>query len=276
MKKNIAFICFLSVIILAACNIGETADNNEIPTGDNYISSENPPVDEDTEILTLQERLFVGEWTPVTLNGESMGGPMFDWYNLPFNVGYMGISSLYINYIGGQDAFNVWINQFVFLGGERDAHEAHIRSFADDFGLTVDDFIRLHEQQNGMSIEESDALILWAREIFEIDSFAVDENGNRADSWDFRLTSAEIRAKFSDCVYEIWEHFPGYGVVQNGNVYSPEWIIQNVEYAMLEEDIPIEEVERILDIASYFLELEMEVELALEELEIAQDILESR
>ena len=266
MKKNLViFICFLMCVVLSACDVSDTV----------YVNGETPTP---TENLTLQERFFVGEWTPVTLSGDSMGGPMFDWYNLPFSVGYMGISILYINYIGGQEVFNEWINQFVFLGGERPAHEAHIRSFADDFGLTIDDFIRLHEQENSMSISESDELILWARDIFDrMDwDYMEDEYGNNARSWHFRTTSDEIRAKFSDCVYEIWEHFPGYGVVQNGNVYSPEWIIQNVEYAILEEGIPIEEIERILEMASDFPELQIEVELAQAEIEIAQNVLDSR
>jgi len=261
---------------------GENYVNNDIQTEDSSVNNESlgdlqfelpPPVRS-----PLQDRIFVSDWSRYSLNGEALGGTMhLDWYRWVFNIGYMMIDGIYIDYIGS-GSFRVWIDSFEFHGGTRPSIEANIRSFADDFGLTVDDFIRLHEQRNGMPIYESDEIILWAREIVDIPFVEnyINENGKNAFEWSHRVTSAEIRAKLSDNVYEIWEQFPGYGVVQNGNVYSPEWIIQNIEQAVLYEDIPIEEVDRILMMAMEFSELVIEVELAVGGLISAMAVLESR
>jgi len=51
-----------------------------------------------------------------------------------------------------------------------------------------------------------------------------------------------IEALFSNDVYKLWAAFPGYGVIQNGRAYSPEWIMNNIEQAMIEEEIPLDYV----------------------------------
>ena len=271
MKKNIVvFICLLMCTVLSACDISVTASiNGETPT---ITEADESPL---TENLTLQDRMFFGERNPVSLGGYNIDGTNFMWYYYTFGIPFHGLSSTFENIVG-TEAVDAWMNTLrdengtVWWGG--------MRNFIDYFGLTVEDFIAAEESVNGIPMEEADPIIIWARDIFERQDWdnSIDEDGNAARDWDFRLTTAEIKAFFSDCVYEIWEHFPGYGVVHNGNVYSPEWIIQNIGYAILEENIPVEEVERILERASNFPDLEMKVELAFEELGAALGVLDSR
>jgi len=287
MKKILLLTSSVLMLFLVACTSAYVVEpNGNQPETESEIVNDATDVDDDLDEPSIDEHpftpqpfalgdvIFFGDGRSYSLDGYWLGD-VWD-YDLAFALSFSGVCGSYMDYIGGQDIFREWTDQFVFHGGERDSNEANFRTFADDFGLTVDDFIWIHEQANGMSIAESDELILWAREIFEIDSFAVDENGNRADSWDHRMTSAEIRARLSDCIYEVWEHFPGHGVIQNGHIYTPAWIIQNIDLAILEKGIPIEEITRILEWLSDFPQMTMEVELALEELETAQDVLESR
>ena len=199
------------MVSLAAC--GETQSVNE-------------PSLVRAEGSSLRDNVFIGEGRMVSFSGEHMGGQDFQWYFHPFvGLEYLNIFALYIDIVG-QDEFEAWTRQFpsgTNPDGQRSRGEANVRTFIDDFELTLEDLIGAWEALLGKSMEEAESIILWAREAFEHgDFYAIDESGNKAMDWDFMPTISEIALLFSDDVYELWEAFPGFGVIQDGRVYSPE------------------------------------------------------
>jgi hypothetical protein len=277
MKRKI-FIFTLSLIMimgLVAC-IGTQNLSESTLSDSNYISMpENPaPLESDTtdfisvetEEISLRDNVFIGEGRMLSLSGESIGGNEFLWLFTPFGEELVGISVIYIDLVCS-DEFEMWRMQFPSaqnLNAPRRRGEANIRTFIDDFGLTFEDFVGAWEEHFGKSMEEMESIILWAREVIERggDLYEEDENCNMVGTWDLIPTANEIAVLFSDDVYEIWEAFPGQGIIYNGRVYSPAWIFENLEQALIMEALPLEDIIRVIDKASEFSELAEEVRIA--------------
>lgn len=296
MKESFKFILAVMTLLLIACTaqnelvqdeylssykpdeiiVDDTTTTNDEDVNNNYLLSEN----KQTESSLLQERIFVGQRRLNANSNLDFGGDGEVWYTRALGWKFYSLTDRHVE-LAGTDLENSWELVNMWIDTLRDANGipwGTIRDFIDYFDLVVDDFIAVEEAVHGMPMSEADKIILWAREIAAIPFVEnyIDEDGNNAFDWRFWPTSAEIRALFSDNVYEIWESHPGYGVVRNGNIYSPEWIVQNLEQAILEEGIPIDDIERILTRAIEHPALQMEVELAMVELISVMSILENR
>ena len=90
---------------------------------------------------------------------------------------------------------------------------------------------------------------IWGR--YGTPSRVTDEEMGEA-FWSWQYSFSDVEALLSHDVSLLWQAFPGYGVYHNGRVYSPEWIMQNIEQAVTVERIPLAEVERIVEMASDF------------------------
>jgi len=195
----------------------------------------------------LSERIFVGEGEVINTGGDEM-----EWFYHPFSGIF--INSICCHYMRavGEDVFVEWTHQFEGHSnhGWRNRREANFRTFVYDFGITKEEIIRVEEEMRGLPMEEIDALGTWARGL-DIASIECDDEAWDVAIWAGMRSLREIEAIFTDDINFLWETFPGFGVLQNGNVYSPEWILSNIDRAITEEQIPIHEIERILESASY-------------------------
>jgi len=202
--------------------------------------------------VTLLGDIFVGEGETIATGGDSL-----EWYHHPF--GGVLINSICCHYVAfvGDDAFIEWVHQFESHGeyGWRNRREANFRTFLADFGISIETIIQIEEEMSGLPIGEIDALVTWARGL-DIPSIECDDEAWEVVLWTTRRSLREIEALFSDDIYFVWTTFPGSGVFHNGNVYSPEWILNNMDRAISEEQIPLHEIDRILGHAVYHSELD--------------------
>lgn len=252
-KKNAISMMLTSVLLLlslSACTSYNEVRNLDIyDNTDLYLSALTPGLTSSTDNscpqvdalivaisdekrTSLRENLFMGEGEGIHGSGDELR-----WYRQIFGLGFSGISSGFVDIVG-DDAFNEWTRQFTGHSpyGWRDSREANFRTFIEDFDITKRDLIISMESSFGMPMYELDALINWARY----------DNCPDSDHWAMRHSLSDIEALFSDCVYQLWEAFPGSGIVHNGRAYSPEWILNNVESAINEENIPLEDIERLI------------------------------
>ena len=186
----------------------------------------------------LREVMFVGVG-----EGEVIptGGMEFEWYHAIFDTQLNGICGRYINYVGIV-TFRQWRDL------PRDGRLPFLLEVIEYFNLSMEDMIRVQRNPFG-SQDELDEQIYWARSDEGIGDL------NRP-IWINLFTSSDFEALFSGDVYRLWEAFPGFGVVQNGRAYSPEWILNNIKRAVHEEQIPLGEIWRILNMAEDFPQLD--------------------
>jgi len=232
---------------LSDCESGTNNYDNET------LSSEIPQSDEiaDAAISTddcilLSDNVFVG-----TSEGmDDGGGDELAWYFNIWGFGASGISIHYINIVG-IDIFNDWTRQFVGHGnhGWRNRREANFITFINDFGITKQDLIDAQEATFDMSMNEIEALIYWGRYGEHTDAHERAE----ASFWASLVHSlSDFEALVSNNVSAIWAAFPGYGIYQNGRAYSPEWVLTNMWAAVLQEQLPEDEIMRIFELASHY------------------------
>jgi len=255
MKKSAYITSIASLIILlalSACSSSEiayTQGNNA-----SLLSTSVPPYrSDDAAAITerrnsLKERLFVGEGSPAN----EIGGDGMAWYYQVFGGHGFNTIPVHLIELVGNDRFVEWTEQFISHGpnGWRDWREANLRTFIDDFNITMEEIISAEESLTGILIEQIDELVMSARAVDM--RTATNEEAFEAANWIHQRSLRDIEALFSDDVYEIWAAFPGYGVLHNGRVYSPEWLMQNMSRAINEEQIPLEEIERVFETAYEF------------------------
>ena len=232
----------------------EPNDEPEPVLDDEFKNDE--PIEKDTPLPEppktfeqLHENLFygVGEWV-------SYGGDEWVSWSAIFGGEINSFPSHLITW-GSQrhtgiitsGEFNEWIRQFTSgsLDGWRDHRDSNLLTFINDFNISQEDYIRTLEAESGRSMAEIDAVIAWAR-AEDTHPLAKNDDGLYADVWRHRMSSSDIAALFSNDVNRLWERFPGSGAMQNGKAYSPEWIMQNVEKAIVEEEIPLEDILRLM------------------------------
>ena len=208
-------------------------------------------VDEET---SLRERLFMGEGVRVSRNYQDrLSVDALDWYSQVFGgIGFNSIPGHIIDMVGS-DIFHEWTQQFQSHNrpyGWRNRREANLRTFIEDFNISKEEIIRAEELLTGIPIDEIEELVTWAR---SVDMFALPfEERLKAANWLNQRSLSDINALFSNDVYEIWAAFPGAGVIQNGKVYSPEWILNNMYVAIHVEEIPLYEIVRVINASMEF------------------------
>ena len=193
-----------------------------------------------------RESLFLGEGA-----GPAVGGDELVWY---FSVFDMRADSIhdYIMDIAGREAWDRWRAQFAGRGGTRNRRELTLISFIEDHNITKEDIISAQELTFNRPREEIEELSSWAR--YGIPPTITEPCSGGI--WRVVYSLSEIEALFSGNVHQLMEAFPGHGVVQNNRGYSPEWILNNIERAVLEEQIPMEDIWRIINRAEPFEQLD--------------------
>ena len=203
----------------------------------------------DENRINFQESVFAGGG-PIVVTG----GMDLIWYFHVFGEGVVNIQCYVIDMVGS-DKFRAWTQQFEMPGSAGNGGTrriADLRALIEDFDLSAGDIIRAQELALGKSMAEIDELVNWGR--YGVHSTAY-EVAN-AMFWNLRHSISDIEALFSGDVYQMWAAHPGYGVAQNGRAYSPQWILNNIERAVLEELIPLGEIWRIINMAEDHPQLE--------------------
>jgi len=196
----------------------------------------------DDKHSALISNIFIG--CGETLSG---GGDGFDWFHGVFGHDFNFISGHYIAIVGSKE-FAEWTRQFEGHGQDawRNPREATLRSFIEDFGISIEQIIEAEEELRGMSMQEINELVEWSRTI-EIRPFERNDETRKAMQWSTHvLTLSDIQSLFSNDVNEIWAAFPGYGTLHNNRAYSPEWLFHNIERATYGELIPLSELEGVI------------------------------
>ena len=282
MKKfifNIGVLCFIILFVLSACRsdiiyddcIDDYIASSETPlpesslpvcesgiiideNDDDYNISLEFALEEIADVIALidtctllSDYIFIGSGAWV---GDG-GGDELAWYFDMWGFGASGIST-HIMDIVGMDAFYDWKHQFARPGntGWRNRREANLVSFINDLGITVQDLIRAQESLYGKPMHEIEALINWAR--YGDHSNADAHERSVASFWAWSYSLSDMEALVSNNVTAIWAAFPGAGIYNNGRAYSPEWVLNNMEAAVLQEQLPPAEIVRILELASHY------------------------
>ena len=252
------------VFVLAACaqsepiatpDMSDGCDTYAIPSiydsNDAYLEAETDTSDNVFAItiseenqIALRESLFIGEGDTPPASGDAL-----HWYLFAFSWDINGIPTHFMDIIGHQ-AWEGWRNQFTGRGahGQRNIREANLITFIEDNNISKEDIIRAQELVYSRPRYEIEALINWGR---YGTSSPVTDPGNEA-FWAMQFSLSDLDILFSGDVSRIWERYPGHGVLHNGRVYTPEWILNNMEMAIGVEQIPLGEIERVLDQASDF------------------------
>ena len=192
------------------------------------------------------------------------------WYDNAFGERFHGIPTYFLDIVEDYDAVRTWLRERSWdrtdaQGGKR----IFLLAFIEDFNITAGEIIRAHEEAFDRPMVQIDTLVNWVR--YSIDTGVIAPGDNWLVERHFYSLS-DIEAFFSGDIDHIWEISPGYGVVQNGRVYAPSWIINNIEAAVLEHQIPESEIRRIIETFEEFYTLYNEVSRArifLEEMESA-------
>jgi len=195
------------------------------------------------EHILLRQHIFMGKGDMVITGGDGMS-----WYYRPFGFDYHFIPMHVIDHIGGNE-FHEWRVQFELLNpyGLRDFS---LRALVASFGISMNDMIVMHEEILGRPISEIDELVIWARTV-DVPSTECNDEAFKATVWRSWKSSSDFEALFSNDANVIWAAFPGFGVLYNDNVYSPEWILNNTERALYGELIPLSDIYRVLNTAIY-------------------------
>ncbi|MCL1935059.1 MAG: hypothetical protein FWF57_01575, partial [Defluviitaleaceae bacterium] len=141
---------------------------------------------------------------------------------------------MFIIDIADQEKYRVWRNEFsdMTIGGHRDPRDFHLLSVIQTFNITKEQFIDAYERAMGnRPIHEINRLVTWARTV-DFSTLTFDED-TIAGFWRNQYSLQEIEALYSNDIEQLWAAFPGAGAMINGHVYSPEWIINNIEQAIV-------------------------------------------
>jgi len=201
------------------------------------------------EIPSLfSQHILKGEGDFVVLGGDGLS-----WYFRVFGLDFYFIPSYVIGIVGGS-SFDDWTEEFAVISsyGQRDPREANLRTFIEDFAISKDALITAQENALNMSMEEIDTLVTWARKA-KMPPAVWDDEARKAFRWREGIFSlSDIQALFSNDVNEIWDAFPGYGILHNNRAYSPEWIFQNIERAVYGELLSLYDLEDVIDAATNY------------------------
>ena len=168
-----------------------------------------------------------------------------DWYIYAFGLHFYTIPTTYIHLIE-HDNWILWRDQFPGFGGSRDLREFTLRSFIEEFNLTPQDLIFITEELTGITMEEFEIRAINDRERF----------GYHIDSsyWTSRSsTPRAMHAIFSNDMQEIQANFPGHSIIYNNQVFSPEWVMDNMYRAIHEKQLPMDEILRIVGLVGFSL-----------------------
>ena len=240
MKKNTLIAIVISMIALfvfSSCGL-KTADISE---GSSDFS---PPSYGD---IPFRERLFIGEGEMISTGG---GDELVWFYRVFGGHNYNGVPDYLVDIVG-YEAYMEWSYQFQpnNPGATRNFRELDMTAYIEEFGISMEEIIKTTEQHFGMSMAEIDARVTWSR---SIDLLAASEQEEDiASLWMHFMSLGDIEAIFSKDVQKLWDAFPSLGVIQDGKVYSPEWILVNVDKAINQEQLPLEDIDRIIYYAHY-------------------------
>ena len=236
---------------IALINISDDTDiYYAIPCiyNDDYTYIAKPTTDTSENILApiinldaLRENTFVGGGEGA---GIATGGDELAWYDTVFGFLPNGVDAHFI-YLVGDGAFDQW------RALPRDDRVPFLVAFIDHFNITMEDMIRAQVGEGGCQ-DRLDNRIYWARY-----GEGVESDYPHRVVWAYLMFStSDFEALFSGDINRLWAAFPGSGVVQNGRAYSPEWILNNIRTAVVEEEIPLGEIWRIIYRAEIFPQLE--------------------
>jgi len=256
---------FLTIsLLLTSCNTAApvTPDNLITTPPEPTIPAESTTIEDRIAVLegrtiTEEDRITIYSGGALRSSGggyDGIGGAMYlAWYNIAFGDRlFHGIPAYVLEIVEDYGAVKAWLRQrhwFERIG---------LLAFLEDFNITAGDLIRAQETYLNRPMAEIDAYVNWARYgIYTGFSDPINQ-----DVWERFYSISDIEAFFSGDVYRLWAIDPGYGVVQNNRAYSPAWIINNIERAVVEEQIPENEIWRIIGIFENYPELYDEIALA--------------
>ena len=235
-KNKVTKILIFSLIILNLnITIFANSNNQDRYTSENFI---------DEYIFTLPRK-------DTDLQGIEF---IYYWWGLGFN--FHSIPT-FISDLVNQEEYWGWKNQFynVSINGHKDPSGLNLLSVIQTFNISKEDFIAAYEKAVGnITIDEIDRLVTWARTV-DFSTLTFDED-TIAGFWRHQYSLQEIEALYSNDIEQLWAAFPGAGAMINGRVYSPEWIINNMEQAIVEERIPVPDILDVMQFTSHFYELE--------------------
>ena len=238
-KNKVTKILIFSLIILNLnITIFANSNNQDRYTSENFI---------DEYIFTLPRK-------DTDLQGIEF---IYYWWGLGFN--FHSIPT-FISDLVNQEEYWDWKNQFynVSINGHKDPSGLNLLSVIQTFNISKEDFIAAYEKAVGnIPIDEIDRLVIWARTVDTSKLDANDiQNRREAGFWRHQYSLQGIEALYSNDIEQLWAAFPGAGAMINGRVYSPEWIINNMEQAIVEERIPVPDILDVMQFTSHFYELE--------------------
>jgi len=228
--------------VLSACTQPATnvAPDLLSHVSEDYLSDISEPTLEENRI-SLRESMFIYEGEP-----PDFGGDALDWYFFAFNWQTFIVPGHFIDFVG-RETYSQWRDI------PRDWRMPLFIAYLEYFNLTVEGMIIAQEIAYNRPREEIEALINWAR--YGIDAGFTDLVNKNI--WaNLVLSLSDIDALLSGDVNQLWAAFPGHGVVQNNKAYSPEWILNNITQAVGAEQIPLEEIWRIINRAENFYQLD--------------------
>ena len=258
MKGNkFTIFALFSLLLIAVLALSACSQPTDIPDTDEYEANDISQTETTAEISdnissptinldALRENTFIGGGEEIDIGTGSAGGEGMEWYRSVFGFLPSGIDARFSDIVGDRA-----LDQWAAL--PRDRRVPMLIAFIEYFNITMEDMIRAQEVAFGRTVDEIEALISWAR--YGEDTGLTDPVLERF--WERLVFSlSDFEALFSGDVHQLWDAFPGYGVVYNGRAYTPEWILNNIETAVVEEQIPLHEIERIINRAERFSELD--------------------
>jgi len=233
MKKNInTFSIFLTVIIFVINFniISVLAESNIIG-------------DEEANIWESED-VFIEDSTK---NTTQMPHLDLEWYHQIFSWRLFNVQGT-ISVLISQEDYMSWRNQFHHTYGNRNWREFNVITFINDFSMTKEDVIRSQEIFFNMNRYEIEDKINWARYGVQ----TTKEEMQQARVWSMQFSFNDIDALFSNDISKLWVAFPGDGVYNNGKVYSREWIMNNIETAIIDERIPLNYIIETIELSSNY------------------------
>ena len=276
---SLFIIVFMLMLVLVGCGgYLENMPNESVSVEyepvenelDYYVLVEIEPIPTNFNLSTLRANLLYARGESPAGHIQGGGGIELMWYHFIFDGWRLsGISTFFVYYVGVYE-FDRWREVVSYYVQPNEWLIGSKFFFIDAFNLTPEDLISAQEQHLNRPMSEIHNLITRARIIRSAHGtfcmWAAVETGyayieglgtvllNEIDDailWETLFCLNDIKALFSNDIYKIWAAFPGYGVVHNGRAYSPEWIMQNISQAINQEGIPLQEIERIFEMAAF-------------------------
>jgi len=233
MKKSInTFSIFLTVIIFVINfnALSVLAESNIIGDEEaNIWESEDVFIEDNTKNTTQMPHLDL------------------EWYHQIFSWRLFNIPGTIRSEISNSD-FMSWVNETDPITGSINWRNMNILTFINDFSMTKEDFIRSQEIFFNMNRYEIEDKINWARYGVQ----TTREEMQQARVWGNDFSFSDIDALFSNDISKLWAAFPGDGVYNNGKVYSREWIMNNIETAIIDERIPLNYIIETIELSSNY------------------------